>query len=185
MGHVVDTCQITSHDDLGSYDGVDSEIKMMRLVTSALRRPWCRSKTRSGASPEEAAHRLANRREPASWTGLETGTSRDGRRGNAWFSFKTSKPPDPVENPGTSTKTSKSSARRGTHRSPMLAHETSPVSGASVVGMLMGHATCRAICRLASQESPRLKDKKTGSTWRVSCANSRLAIPPWKAGARR
>jgi hypothetical protein len=44
-------------------------------------------------------------------------------------------PPDPMENPGTSTKTSKTSARRRTRRSPMLAHETSPVSGASVVGM--------------------------------------------------
>jgi hypothetical protein len=33
---------------------------------------------------------------------------------------------------------SKTSARRGTHRSPMLAHETSPVSGASVVGMTYG-----------------------------------------------
>jgi hypothetical protein len=29
----------------------------------------------------------------------------------------------------------KTSARRGTRRSPMLAHETSPVLGASVVGM--------------------------------------------------
>jgi hypothetical protein len=44
-------------------------------------------------------------------------------------------PPDQTENPGTSTKTSKTSARRRTRRSPMLTHETSPVSGASVVGM--------------------------------------------------
>jgi hypothetical protein len=49
----------------------------------------------------------------------------------------------------------------------------------------MGDATCRAICRLASQESPRLEDKKTGSAWRAGCASSRLAIPPWKAGAGR
>jgi hypothetical protein len=52
-------------------------------------------------------------------------------------------------------------------------------------GWLMGDATCRAICRLASQESPRLEDKKTGSAWRASCASSRPAIPPWKAGAGR
>jgi hypothetical protein len=49
----------------------------------------------------------------------------------------------------------------------------------------MGHATCRATCRLASQESPRLKDKKTGSARRASCASRRLAIPPRKAGAGR
>jgi hypothetical protein len=49
----------------------------------------------------------------------------------------------------------------------------------------MGHATCRAICRLVSQESPWLEDKKTGSAWRAGCASSRLAIPPWKARAGR
>jgi hypothetical protein len=49
----------------------------------------------------------------------------------------------------------------------------------------MGHATCRAICRLVSQESPRLEYKKTGSAWRAGCASSRLAVPPWKAGAGR
>jgi hypothetical protein len=43
--------------------------------------------------------------------------------------------PSRTEDPGTSTRTSKTSAKRRTHRSPMLAHETSPVSGASVVGM--------------------------------------------------
>jgi hypothetical protein len=35
-------------------------------------------------------------------------------------------------------KMSKSSVRRGTRRSPMLAHETLPVSRASVVGMTYG-----------------------------------------------
>jgi hypothetical protein len=49
----------------------------------------------------------------------------------------------------------------------------------------MGHATCRATCRLASQESPRLEDKKIGSAWRAGCASSRQAISPWKAGAGR
>jgi hypothetical protein len=138
MGHVADTCQITSHDDLGSNDGGDSEVKMTRLVTSALRRPRCRIKTRSGASPKEAARWLASCREPVSRIGPGAGTSQDGWRGHAWFSFETSKPPDSVENPGTSTKMSKSSARRGTCRSPKLAHETSPVSGASVVGVTYG-----------------------------------------------
>jgi hypothetical protein len=44
----------------------------------------------------------------------------------------------PDQNPGTSTRASKTSARRGTRRNPMSAHETSPVSGASVVGMTYG-----------------------------------------------
>jgi hypothetical protein len=43
--------------------------------------------------------------------------------------------PSRTGGPGTSMKTSKTSAKRRTHRSPMPAHETSPVSGASVVGM--------------------------------------------------
>jgi hypothetical protein len=49
----------------------------------------------------------------------------------------------------------------------------------------MGHAMCRAICRLASQESPQLEDKKTDSAQRAGYASSQLAIPPWKAGAGR
>jgi hypothetical protein len=99
MRHVADTCQITSHDDSGSYDGGDSEVKMTRPVTGALCRPQRRSKTRSGASPKEAAHRLANRREPASWIGPGAGTSRDGRRGLARRNFRTGKSPDQMENP--------------------------------------------------------------------------------------
>jgi hypothetical protein len=43
-----------------------------------------------------------------------------------------------IKNPGTSTRMSKTSARRGTRRSPMIAHETSPVLGASVMGMTYG-----------------------------------------------
>jgi hypothetical protein len=49
----------------------------------------------------------------------------------------------------------------------------------------MGHATGRAIFRLASQESPWLKDEKTGSVQRAGCDSSRLAIPPRRAGAGR
>jgi hypothetical protein len=47
-------------------------------------------------------------------------------------------PPDQTKNPGTSTETNKTSARRRTRQSPMLTHETSPVSGASVMGMTYG-----------------------------------------------
>jgi hypothetical protein len=49
----------------------------------------------------------------------------------------------------------------------------------------MGHATGRAKCRLASQESLRLQHEKTGSIQRAGCASSQLAIPPWRAGAGR
>jgi hypothetical protein len=76
MGHVADVRQSTSHDDSGSYDGGDSEVKMTRLATGALRRPQCGSKTRSGTSSEEAAHQLA----VASRVKIGAGTSRDGRR---------------------------------------------------------------------------------------------------------
>jgi hypothetical protein len=47
-------------------------------------------------------------------------------------------PPDQTKNLGTSMETNKTSARKRTRRSPMLTHETSPVSGATVVGMTYG-----------------------------------------------
>jgi hypothetical protein len=46
--------------------------------------------------------------------------------------------PRRTADPGTSIETSKTSARKGTCPSPMLAHETSPVSRASVMGMTSG-----------------------------------------------
>jgi hypothetical protein len=52
-------------------------------------------------------------------------------------------------------------------------------------GWLRGRTTGRAICRLASQESPRLQHEKTGSTRRAGCASSRLATPPRRTGAGR
>jgi hypothetical protein len=115
----------------------ESKSQDEKLATGALRRPRG-IKTRSGTSLENAACRFANCRATASWIGLRTGMSRDSRRGLAQFNFETSKPPDPTENPGTWAKTSKTSARRRTRRSPMLAHETLPVSRASVVGMTYG-----------------------------------------------
>jgi hypothetical protein len=50
MGRVADVCRPTSHDDSGSYDGGDSEVKVTRLATSALRRPPRGNEIRSGAS---------------------------------------------------------------------------------------------------------------------------------------
>jgi hypothetical protein len=138
MGHVADTCQIASHDDSGSYDSGDSEVKMTRPITGALRRPWLKIEARSSASSKEAACRPANRREATSWIEPGAGMSRDGRRGLARRNSRTGKPPDQMENPETQAKTSETSARSGTRQSPMLAHETSPVLGASVGGMTYG-----------------------------------------------
>jgi hypothetical protein len=79
MGHDTDACQPTSHDDLGSFGGGDSKVKMTRLATGALRRPPRGSKTRSGAISKKAACRLA----AASWVASGTGSSRDDRRNYA------------------------------------------------------------------------------------------------------
>jgi hypothetical protein len=76
MGHIADVCQSTPHDDSGSYDGGDSEVKMTRLATGALRRPQRRSKTRSDTSSKEAARRLT----AAGQVKPGAGMSRDGRR---------------------------------------------------------------------------------------------------------
>jgi hypothetical protein len=67
MGHTADVCQPTSHDDSGSYDGGDSEVKMTRLATGALCRPPCGDKTQSGTSSKEAVHRLAAASRVTSW----------------------------------------------------------------------------------------------------------------------
>jgi hypothetical protein len=134
MGRVADVCQSTPHDDPGSYEGGDSEVKMTRPATGALRWPQRGSKTRGGTSSKEVAPRLM----AASWVAPGAGMPRDGRRSPRMTWPRNQQPLDPMENPGTSTKTSKTSARRRSRRSPMLTHETSPVSGASVVGMTNG-----------------------------------------------
>jgi hypothetical protein len=55
MGHIVDECQPTSHDDSGSYGRGDSKVKVTRLATGMLRRPPRGNKAQSGASSQEAA----------------------------------------------------------------------------------------------------------------------------------
>jgi hypothetical protein len=79
MGHDADVCQPTSRDELGSYGGDDSKVKMTRLATGALRRPLRGSKTRSGAISEKAACRLV----AASRVVSGAGSSRDGWRNYA------------------------------------------------------------------------------------------------------
>jgi hypothetical protein len=84
MGHVADVCRPTPHDDSRSYGEGDSEVKMTRLVTGALRWPPCGNEIRSGASSQEAARRFAaHRLAVASRATTGAGSSRDGRRNSA------------------------------------------------------------------------------------------------------
>jgi hypothetical protein len=71
MGRVADVCQSAPHDDLGSYDGGDSKVKMIRPATGALRRLQRGIKTRSGTSSEGVAHRLATAKRPPAGLNLE------------------------------------------------------------------------------------------------------------------
>jgi hypothetical protein len=109
-------------------------VKMTRLATGALRRPPRGNKTRSGASSQAAARRLAAASRVASWSRLVPRRLGELRETQP----RRLERPSLTRNPGTSTRMSKTSARKGTRRSPMLAHETSPVLGASVVGMTYG-----------------------------------------------
>jgi hypothetical protein len=59
--------------------------------------------------------------------------------------------PSQTRNPGTPMEMYKTSARERTHRSPLLTHETSPVSRASVVGMTSG--ICQGPCYLPAGDS--------------------------------
>jgi hypothetical protein len=71
MGRVANMCQSAPHDDSGSYDGGDSEVKMIRLATGALRRPRRGIKTRSGMSPKGAVYRLTTTKQAPA--GLDLG----------------------------------------------------------------------------------------------------------------
>jgi hypothetical protein len=71
MGCVADVYQSAPHDDLGSYDGGDSKVKMTGLVTSALHRPQRGIKTRSGTSSKGTAYRLATAKQPPAGSDLE------------------------------------------------------------------------------------------------------------------
>jgi hypothetical protein len=62
---------VRPHDNSGSYYGGDSEVKMTRQVTNALRRPQRGIRARSGTSPNGAAYRLAIARQPPARSDLE------------------------------------------------------------------------------------------------------------------
>jgi hypothetical protein len=59
MGCVTDVCRPTPRDDSRSYGEGDSEVKVTRLVTGALRRSLRGNEIRSGASSQEASRWLA------------------------------------------------------------------------------------------------------------------------------
>jgi hypothetical protein len=133
MGRDADASSTSLHDACRNHCG-GRGVKMTRLATGAQRWPPRGNKTRSSASSQAAARWLVADGRAALWSRLvprrsgklcETQPRRLGK-------------PSRTKNPGTSMRKSKTSARRGTRRSPMLAHETSPVSGASVVGMTYG-----------------------------------------------
>jgi hypothetical protein len=71
MGHAADACQTAPYDDSGSYCGGDSEVKMTRQVTGALRRPQRGIRARSDTSSKEAAYRLVTARQPPAGSDLE------------------------------------------------------------------------------------------------------------------
>jgi hypothetical protein len=137
MGHDADVCQSAPHDDWGSYDGGDSEVKTTRPAIGALRRSWRGIKTRSATSSEGAACRLVTTRRPPAGLNLEPArleaaggvprnlsskpaTSRPGKE--SWDFYGNEQDFGEEKNPP----------------KPMLTHETSPVSGASVVGITYG-----------------------------------------------
>jgi hypothetical protein len=84
MGRAADVCRPIPHDDSRSYGEGDSEVKVTRLVTGALRRPLRGNEIRSGASSQKAACRLAaHRLVVASRATAGAGSSRDGQRNSA------------------------------------------------------------------------------------------------------
>jgi hypothetical protein len=145
MGCATDVCQSASHDDLGSYDGGDPEVQVTRQDIVALRWPQRGIRTRSGTSSKEqraGSRPLGGHQSDRSWS--RHIPRRPAELHEAWPRDR--QPPGWTKNPGTSTETNKTSTRKRTHQSPMQTHETSPVSGASVVGMTSG--ACQGPCYL-------------------------------------
>jgi hypothetical protein len=137
MGRVADVYQSAPHDDSGNYDGVDPELQATRQVTGARRRPQRGTRARSGISSKVAAYRLTTAGQPPAGSDREL----------AHLETAKEVPRDLTSRPTTSRPNKESwdfdgnkltSARIRTLQSPMLTHETSPVSGASVMGMTYG-----------------------------------------------
>jgi hypothetical protein len=135
MGLIADASLVSSHDVNWNHCG-GRRVKAMgrdaghwrTAPAAAWKQDPRRHKFQGGSTP-------ARGRQPGyAWS---RNVSRRPEESRVTWS-RNQQPLDQTENPGTSTKTSKTSARRRTRRSPMLTHETSLVSGASVVGMTNG-----------------------------------------------
>jgi hypothetical protein len=136
MGHITNASHISSRDILWNHYG-DQRVKVTRQDAAALRWLWRRDETQSSTSSKGAAYRLTTARQPLAGSGLES----------ACLEMAGGVPHDLASKPATSRLDDGSwdfdgnkltSARIRTRRSPMQTHETSPVSGASVVGMTYG-----------------------------------------------
>jgi hypothetical protein len=135
MGHFADASLVSSRDVHWNHYG-GRIVKMRRLATGALRRPRG-IKTRDGTSSEGAAHRLATA-EPLP-AGLDLEPARLETAGRVSHNL-TSKPTTSGPDKG-SWDFDGNKQDFGEERNPPkphAAHETSPVSGASVVGMTNG-----------------------------------------------
>jgi hypothetical protein len=183
MGRVTDVGLASPHDVLWNHCR-DQRVQVTRWVTRALRQPQRGTRARSGTSSKGAAYRLAIARQPPSRSGREP----------ARLEMAKEVPRDLTSRPTTSRPDKESwdfdgnkltSARRRTRRSPMLTHETSPVSGASVVGMTYGACQGPSYLPAGVPGVSTALGEKTGSARRAGCASSRLATPPRRAGAGR
>jgi hypothetical protein len=136
MGRITDVGLALPHDVLWNHCR-DRRVQVIRKVTGAPRRPQRGIRARSGTSSKGVAYRLATARQPPAGSDLEP----------AHLETAEGVPCDLTSRPTTSRPNEESwdfdghkltSARIRTRRSPMQTHETSPVSGASFVGMTYG-----------------------------------------------
>jgi hypothetical protein len=126
---------------IGSWSQSRLDVTMRRMDK------WRLGPGPEGASPEEPGicSQRRNDRQPG-WMQCRhvprwPTTLREAKPQDRWSPSRTT-------NPRTSMEMNKTLARKGTRRSPMQAHETSPVSGASVVGMTSG--VCQGQCSLSA-----------------------------------
>jgi hypothetical protein len=89
MGRITDVNQSIPHNDSGSYDGGDSEVKTTRQGAATLRRPWRRDQDPKRHKFQGGSVPARDRQAAASWIGPGAGTSRDGRRSFVRLGLKT------------------------------------------------------------------------------------------------
>jgi hypothetical protein len=136
MGRITDVGLVSPHDILWNHYE-DRRVQVTRQDTAALCWPQRGIRARSDTSSEGPLTGLrphGGRQPDRSWS--RHVPRRPVKLHGTWPQDQ--QPPGRTTNPGTSTETNKTSVRKGTRRSPMQTHETSLVSGATVVGMTSG-----------------------------------------------